>query len=206
MNDDRQSSASIFHIEICGVIASGKTTLANLLKRVGLSAVLEDFRANPFFELFYSDPVKFAFETEITFSLQHYNQIKVALEGASPFACDFSPVLDLAFADVTLRDSEKDTFLVVYQEVRRQLPAPALLVHLQCSPSVSLERIRARKRAPEKSITVEYLELLSNTLAHRVEEAASETKVVSIRSEELDFATDELDQRAVIDLLRAALA
>jgi deoxyadenosine/deoxycytidine kinase len=61
--------AEIKRIEIAGGIASGKTTLARLLRKVGLQAIHEQFRKNPFFTAFYEDPGYTAFETEITFLL-----------------------------------------------------------------------------------------------------------------------------------------
>ena len=67
-----------YRIEICGGIASGKTTLANLLARSNIDPILEDFQTNLFWRAFYADPAGTAFETEITFLLQHYHQIKTA--------------------------------------------------------------------------------------------------------------------------------
>ncbi|HRP37690.1 MAG TPA: deoxynucleoside kinase, partial [Candidatus Dojkabacteria bacterium] len=43
-------------IEICGGIASGKTTLANLLARLDIEPILENFQTNPFWQAFYNDP------------------------------------------------------------------------------------------------------------------------------------------------------
>lgn len=64
-------------IEICGGIASGKTTLAKLLEENGIGkAIYENFEKNPFWEAFYKNPSKYAFETEIAFTLQHYHEIK----------------------------------------------------------------------------------------------------------------------------------
>jgi len=190
------------HIEICGAIAAGKTILANLLKHAGLKDVLEDFRANCFFEQFYSDPAKYAFETEITFLLQHYHQIKVNAGEKTPFICDFSPILDLAYADVTLSSSERETFFAVYKEVKHQLSPPALLIHLQCSASVLLDRIRARGRAAEKSISIEYLKLIDNALTCRLQEVDKEVKILTISSEKRNFATDELEKRNTISLIQ----
>ncbi len=196
----------IMHVEICGAIAAGKTALAKLLERLDLEPALEDFRANPFLAAFYSDPLRHAFETEITFLLQHYHQIKRGYAREATFACDFSPILDLAFADVNLSGSTKRAFLAVYEEVRRQLPLPVLVVHLQCSAPVLMERIRARKRAVEESITTEYLESVNNRLAARINELADERKLVTINSEKLDFATDESAIETVLRIIRGALA
>lgn len=196
----------IVHVEICGAIAAGKTVLAKLLKRLGFEPVFEDFRANPFLGAFYSNPPKYAFETEIAFLLQHYHQIKRGYAREATFACDFSPILDLAFADVNLSGSPKSAFLAVYEEIHRQLPLPALVVHLQCSAPVLMERIRARKRAAEESITMEYLESVNNKLAARLNELADERNLVTISSEKLDFVTDESAMETVLRVIHGALS
>ena len=54
-------------VEICGNIASGKTTLCQGLIGKGKNAVFEDFQKNPFFKDFYDDPVAYSFETETSF-------------------------------------------------------------------------------------------------------------------------------------------
>ena len=54
-------------IEICGGIASGKTSLANSLKKYGFYAVHEQLGNITFLDEFYSNPELFKFETEISF-------------------------------------------------------------------------------------------------------------------------------------------
>ena len=55
-------------IEICGGIASGKTTLGGALDGKETLCCFEKFEANPFWSAFYNDPAENAFEAEITFS------------------------------------------------------------------------------------------------------------------------------------------
>ena len=70
-------------VEVCGGIASGKTTFAALMTNIGLIPVLEDFKKSPFWEAFYRNPGEYIFETEISFILLHYHQIKKALARVS---------------------------------------------------------------------------------------------------------------------------
>lgn len=98
-------------IEICGGIAAGKTTLAQLLSQLGIVGVLEDFQSNPFWKPFYADPAGTAFETEISFLLQHYHEIKAAAKRGATFVCDFSLLLDLAYAHVTLSGGKQSAFI-----------------------------------------------------------------------------------------------
>ena len=60
-------------IEVAGCIASGKTTFVRILEVESLEGIFEDHTINPFWKTFYTDPSTCAFETEISFLLQHYH-------------------------------------------------------------------------------------------------------------------------------------
>jgi deoxyadenosine/deoxycytidine kinase len=184
-------------VEICGGIASGKTTLALLLGEHGFRTALEDFRANPFWEAFYSDIKKYSFETELSFFLQHYHQIKARPPNEAPLACDFSLYLDRAYAKVTLPEGQRRVFGFVHEEAVTHIPPPTLLVHLLCLPSVQRERIRRRGRAAEESITVAYLQNINAALATEIEAASAKIPVLEIDSTCLDFAHDENTRRQI---------
>ncbi|WP_181415476.1 deoxynucleoside kinase [Nitrosomonas sp. Nm84] len=193
-------------IELCGGIASGKTTLANLLGRLGVNPILESFQANPFWRAFYADPIGTAFETEITFLLQHYHQIKTARKNGNTIVTDFSIYLDLAYAHVTLPQDKREIFLSVYREVEKELGAPTLLIHLQCDPEIELKRIRERGRDVENSITVEYLQQINTQLEKILNEKAHLKKLLVINSSLLDFAHEEDIKQSVLDQISANLS
>jgi deoxyadenosine/deoxycytidine kinase len=192
-------------LEICGGIASGKTTLAALLSKLGISPVYEDFSVNPFYKDFYHDPSANAFETEITFLLQHFHKIKTAIRRQMTFGCDFSPTLDLAYADVTLKSRQQKVFKAVYQETRKTIGSPAFLIHLKCDPVEELRRIRRRRREPERSITTGYLTALNVALTSRFTRQSAHTKIIEIDSGRIDFAHDSDDQKKVLALIQKRL-
>lgn len=200
-----QRPKHFLRIEICGGIASGKTTLATLLKRAGIEAILENFQTNPFWEAFYRDSTAHAFETEVSFLLQHYHQIKTACAEEKIFACDFSLFLDLAYASVTLQGSQLKTFLAVHEEVSREVGPPVLLVYLQCGATTELERIRSRGRAVEKTITLEYLARLNDAVALQVANVHKRIRVLTIDSEHRNFVDDQKTQQELIDAVLQAL-
>lgn len=193
-------------IEICGGIASGKTTLANLLARLDIQPILENFQTNPFWRAFYADPVGAAFETEITFLLQHYHQIKTTRKSGNTIASDFSMYLDFAYAHVTLPQDKREIFLSVYREVEKELGAPALLIHLKCDPKIELKRIRERGRDVENSITIEYLQQINTQLEKILIEKARLDKLLVINSGLLDFAHEEDVKQSVLDQISANLS
>jgi deoxyadenosine/deoxycytidine kinase len=192
-------------IEICGGIAYGKTTFAHALRALEYKPVLENFQANPFFDAFYQDPQSYAFETEITFTLQHYHQIKLAKAAGIQFASDFSPYLDLAYSLVTLQKTKRATYRRVYDELRRDIGTPDYLVRLECDPGVALERIRRRGRSAELGIELEYLVRLDQSINEVLEMETKSAKVIRIRSDELDFSSSPHDREKVLHLMRIAL-
>lgn len=192
-------------IEVCGGIASGKTTFATLLKRAGITAVLENFHDNPFWKEFYQDPIWHAFETEVSFLLQHYHQMKVTKAAGKLFTCDFSLLLDRAYANVTLHGSKRRTFLTVYQEVVKDLGLPDVLVHLRCGAAAELQRIRKRGRAVEEPITLEYLDKLNDAVEQQVLQVGEKTRIVTIDSEHQNFADNPIVQTDLVDRVLQAL-
>ena len=151
-------------IEVCGGIASGKTSLARAVASLGFCSGLENFMLNPFFGAFYDDPTVHAFETEITFLLQHYHTRKIHAVGQALTIFDFSSALDLAYAKVTLKNDDLKIFRVVHQSVLSKLVAPSLIVRLRCSPEVEKERILRRGRPQEKKIEISYLRRLDEAI------------------------------------------
>ena len=194
------------YIEICGGIASGKTTCATLLTEIRVDAISENFEINPFWQVFYSNPTQYAFETELTFLLQHYHQIKVANSKQDNFVCDFSTILDLAYANVTLNNLQKDAFLSVYRQIKNELPNPSLLIYLRCNPSVELERIKNRGRSTEQSISIEFLSQLNQSLEKCVSEIANKVNVIEIDSDKQDFVNDEFVKQNLLEKVQQELS
>lgn len=188
-------------IEVCGGIAAGKTTFASLMEKINLNIIYEDFKKNPFWEAFYRNPGKYIFETEITFLLQHYHQIKSGFESGKNFICDFSFLLDLAYAKIGLNDTKLKAFEYVYDEIRKELALPQLIVYLKCDAKTELKRIRGRGRAEENSINLEFLVALNNALHNKVEKTKDYSKVLTINSSIKDFANDESIKKEMIELI-----
>jgi deoxyadenosine/deoxycytidine kinase len=173
-------------IEICGNIASGKTTLCQGMAKKGYLPIFEDFQINPFFKDFYTDPVAYSFETEVTFLLQHYNLIKKQ-KGEALLASDYSLLLDMAYADVNLAGNRLKIFFEIVTELQKELGLPSKIIHLVCPEEVLLKRIIRRSREAETSITIEYLNSLSKAISLRVKDFPSQVPVLTIDSHAIDF-------------------
>ncbi|MDO9067584.1 MAG: deoxynucleoside kinase [Deltaproteobacteria bacterium] len=175
-------------IEICGNIASGKTTLCQGMAQNGYHSIYENFHKNPFFEDFYENPVAYSFETEVTFLLQHYHLLKTQKRN-SPLACDYSLLLDMAYADVNLAGDRLKIFFEIVEELQRELGFPSQIVHLVCPEDVLLQRIITRSRDAETSITIEYLNALSKALSQRVQGIINRVPVITIDSNAVNFTS-----------------
>jgi deoxyguanosine kinase len=196
---------SMRRIEVCGGIASGKTTFANLMTRIGLRPLLEHFKANPFWQAFYSHPGKYIFETELSFTLQHYHQIKKEAASDKFNICDFSFLLDMAYAEMGLKGTQLDTYLTIYEEITRELSPPILVVHLECNAKTELKRIRARARTVENSITLEFLNSLNKAVNRQVELSKGKLNVITIDSAQKNFADDDAVKQEMVALVKTEL-
>lgn len=192
-------------INICGGIASGKTTFAAILSKIGIDPIYESFQSNPFWEAFYSDPQKYTFETEISFMLQHYHQIKKQYADSKNMVCDYSFLLDMAYAEMGLQGSRLNAFKVVYEEIKKELPPPALIIHLQCDPITELTRISNRGRTVEKSITVDFLRSLNTAIETQIDQARPHSKIITIDSGRVNFVDDDAAKAELVQLVSQAL-
>lgn len=191
-------------IEICGGIASGKTTFATLVEKISLEIILEDFKQNPFWQAFYTNPGKYIFETEITFTLLHFHHIKSQAERTTnPTVCDFSFSLDLAYAKIGLNGSQLNAFETVLGEVYKELGLPSFLVHLKCDAETELNRIRNRGRAEESSINVGFLDSLNKAAEEEVSVLQANCPVLTINSSVKDFANDDAVKAEILELVQS---
>ena len=180
-------------LEIAGCIASGKTTLARMLESPFLEGIFENHKINPFWETFYTDPSACAFETEVTFLLQHYHFAKlVAARTDGMLLLDHSFELDMAYAELGLEGARKEIFASIYREIRNEIGLPRALVFVTCSAEEAHRRIRVRGRSFEQNVTVEFLAGLQRELERRIATIADSVPVVTIDSETTDFRKDGL--------------
>ena len=189
-------------IEVCGGIASGKTTLVSALAGrdiPGFVPVFEDFQSNPFYQKFYSDPVKYAFETEVVFLMQHYSQLKDTV-GLRCVVADYSLSLDLAYALTTLESSDHQLIESILARVLRSIARPDLILRASCSAQTQLDRVRARGRVQEREISIHYLENLNISISKSLKSKFfADTPVLEIDCEGLDFRYNSIDAESVIE-------
>lgn len=147
-------------IAIDGCLGAGKTTVAKGLATFRHSSLLlEDFEVNPFLRAFYDDPVGTAIETEFSFLMLHFHQLKsVALQMVQgEVVADFHLGKDVLYADLNIEDVRvRRLFSELYRLCMERLPAPDVLIFLSASTELIVDRIRKRNRDFELIIDPKY--------------------------------------------------
>lgn len=149
-------------IAIEGPIGVGKTTLARKLAEVMNSdLILEEAEENPFLERFYQDPKSGALPTQLYFLFQRVRQLQEVRQSDmfNPVrVADYLIEKDRLFARSTLDSDELRLYEQVYQNLTIDAPRPDLVIYLQASVPVLMDRIKKRGRSIESNINKEYLE------------------------------------------------
>ena len=190
-------------IEICGAIASGKTTLCKLLSNSSWEPTFEEFSKNPFFEKFYTDPQGYAFETELTFLLQHYEAIKTLQLSNDRVVSDYSLYQDIAYANQNLKDERRSAFQNIIDILMDEIGVPDYIIYLVCSTDVLHERILTRGRREEAGISKDYIEASVEALEQVI--TSIKTPVLKISSEKFDFRESSDTQDEILPILKELL-
>lgn len=184
-------------LAIEGIIGAGKTTTAQLLGvQTSLAPLIERSDQHPLLGAYYSNPSRFAFETELIFMALQAHQ--VAADGRSEFVSDFAPAKNFVFARTTCSPDDLTLLKEIDERLWRELPRPEMVVVLDVPPRVCLQRIIERGHAYERSISVAYLEGLRDGYMTAISELGSEVELLGLSGDE---APDEVARR-VADLAR----
>ena len=150
------------YIVIEGPLGVGKTSLAlRLSEKMNGQTVMEDSDENPFLVKFYQNPKKYGFQTQIFFILRRYqraldiNQIGLFKRA---IISDYLFDKDRIFARANLEDDEFKLYDQLFQLLRKRLTPPDLVIFLQATTEVLLERIKKRERKYERAISFKYLD------------------------------------------------
>jgi deoxyadenosine/deoxycytidine kinase len=187
------------YIVIEGPIGVGKTSLAKLLaKEFNARCLLEKADDNPFLPHFYEDRKKYAFQTQIFFLLNRFQQQK-EISQLDLFnqitLCDYLFDKYRIFASVNLDYHELALYEQIFQLLNAQIPLPDLVIFLQAKPDVLLHRIKARNIPYEKEMGLEYLKTLIEAYNYYFFHY-DQTPLLVVYTSEIDFVNrkEDLDQ------------
>jgi len=178
------------YIAVEGVIGVGKTSFAQMLaERLGAQLVNEEVFENPFLADFYKDRKQHALSCQLYFLIsrfQQQQQLMVRDLFAQKIVADYLFAKDAIFASVNLSERELTLYNKIAPALSRDVPAPDLVIYLQASTHVLLDRIRNRNHPFEKPIDFDYVEMLNNAYDYYFFHY-TETPLLVVKTDEIDF-------------------
>jgi len=186
--------SSIKYIAIEGVIGAGKSSLANLLaSKLGANLVLEEFELNPFLEKFYDDRKRYAFQTQMFFLINRFKQQQQIMQPnlfLNYIVSDYIFDKDRIFAYLNLSGEELKLYETIFPLLERDVPKPDLVIFLQSSTDRLLQNIKKRDRKIEKSLSMNYLDELSNAY-NSFFFKYNKTPLLIVNTSEFDFVNNQ---------------
>jgi len=188
------------YIAVEGPIRVGKSTLARILaERLNAQRVMEP-ESNPFLQPFYEGERGAAFQTQFTFLVRRFEQLRALDLGPSSqrtVVADFIFEKDKLFAYLNLNDQELDTYNRYYNHFREQLPTPDLVIYLQATPEVLKKRLKKRNASGERALSEEYLEEVVKAYEHFFFHYTSSDLLI-VNTSEIDFVDRNEDLQELL--------
>ncbi len=178
------------YLVIEGVIGVGKTSLTRMLSdSLGARVNLEVVEDNPFLPRFYEDKDAHAFVTQMFFLLSRFRQQQSIPQSdlfQERIVSDYLFAKDRIFANINLDDDELRMYDQIANILESRVPRPDVVIYLQASTEVLLERIQWRGRTYEKDMDEEYIQALNEAYNYFFFHYG-DTPLLVVNSNELDF-------------------
>ena len=197
------------YVAIEGTIGVGKTSLANLFsEKLGAKLILEAFEDNPFLTDFYEDPESNAFQTQLWFLLQRYQQ-QQQLRQVDMFqhlvVTDYMFVKDRLFAALNLNEKEMSIYDSVAKMMEKNVIHPDLVIFLQADTETLMNNISKRGRDFEKNMSEDYIDAL-NQVYNEYFFRYQETPLIIINTNNIDFVQNPGDLEEMISYIRQPIS
>lgn len=200
------------YVAIAGPLASGKTTLANLLAaRAGWSVLLEDLDEHPFLRDYYGDMPRWAYHTVTAFLIR-----ALALQApirewlfTAPLCQDwyFREHYEIygvhTYDEGLLTEREHAICATLHAYLATHMLPPNLVVVLRASTPIIRNRLLSRGRPSEQAIPDSYVEHLVQRYA--AWEAQLKVRHIVIDTDDIDLSRDEEAQERVMSRVIASL-
>jgi deoxyadenosine/deoxycytidine kinase len=193
------------YIAIEGPIRVGKSTLARIIAERLHAQLITEPESNPFLGAFYEGDAGAAFQAQLAFLIQRYQQLKALDVGPASrktVVADYIFEKDKLFACINLNDEELGIYNRFYNEFREQLPTPELVIYLQATPEVLKKRLKKKNLPGEKAISDDYIEEVARAYEHFFfHYSASDLLVVN--TSDIDFVDRHEDLQELLRRLSA---
>jgi len=184
------------YIVIEGPIGVGKTSLAELLaERLQARKLLEGPDENPFLAQFYTDMRRYAFQAQLYYLLNRFRQQQELAQFdlfKQSLVSDYLFAKDKIFAYLTLDDNELALYERLQPLLEMRVVKPDLVLYLQASTDVLVQRIQSRARVSERELGQAYLEDVNAAYNHFFFHYSA-TPLLVVNTNEIDFVKHKED-------------
>ena len=179
------------YIAIEGAIGVGKTTLAKTISNtMKCETLFEDYIDNPFLKKFYDKNRTNSFSTQLYFLLKRIEQSEKICKTENMLISDFYFGKDELFARLNLTDLEFDMYTEIKNKLKFSPPIPDLIIYLQASSDILIDRIKKRGLDIEKNIEKKYIESVNNIYMKHFHEYNS-SPVLIINTSNVDINNED---------------
>ncbi len=195
------------YIAIEGPIRVGKSTLSRIIAERLHAQLVTEPENNPFLRAFYDGEPGAAFQAQMAFLVERYQQLKaldVGPNSRKTVVADYIFEKDKLFACINLNDQELAVYNRFYNEFREQLPVPELVIYLQAKPEVLKKRMKKKNSPGEQAISDDYIEEVARAYEHFFfHYSASDLLVVN--TSDIDFVDRHEDLQELLRRLTAPI-
>ena len=188
------------YIALEGPIRVGKSTLSQMVAEKLHAQRVTEPENNPFLESFYRGEPGSAFQAQLWFLFERYEQLRVLDHESGSrklIVADYIFEKDKLFACINLTDAELELYNRYYEMFRTRLPAPDLVIYLQASPEVLKKRLRKKNAPGEVAVSDDYIEEVARAYEHFFfHYSASDLLVVN--TNEIDFVARNEDLQELL--------
>lgn len=173
-------------VAVAGIIGAGKSSFVRHLAGItGWTPFYEPVETNPYLEKFYADMPRYALEMQIFLLSKRFETHQKINWLEEPVIQDRTIYEDTMFAKILhdlghIDDLGYATYKRLFHIYKRYLIYPDVLVYLNVSPQVALERTRKRARPGEGAVSLDYLRLLHSEYEIWIAEMAKYTAVLDL--------------------------
>lgn len=199
------------YVAISGPLGVGKTSLIDFMADRGNWTVLEEpIDENPYLDDVYGNLSDIGFRMQAYYLGRRAEQHRRVLELEMPILqerciLDDVEVFFPAYRDQGAYDTnDYTTLLTLFEAMRANLPLPNLIVSLEAPFEITVERIRQRDRAAERSLEVSFLRRIYDYYMNWLSNL-DEIPTVAIDTVEYDFVNQPNDAAAVLNRINEAL-
>ena len=190
------------YIAVEGVIGVGKTTFSKMLADCfNAELVAEEVFENPFLVDFYKNPKRYAFSCQLFFLISRFQQQQQLYTRdlfAERIVADYLFAKDSIFASVNLSNRELALYNKIAPTLSQNIPKPDLVIYLQASTDILMQRIGKRNFSFEKAIDYDYIEMVNKAYDYYFFDY-TDTPLLVVKTNEIDFVNNPEHFEDLID-------